>query len=228
MQGAATIAEVSLVGGKASAYVLCEPSAVPGPGRYLLAHDGASDVPLATEVFASEYRPDGFLAAPPVPAAWIPGVRLDIRGPLGQGFALPAGARRVALIAFQTDPAPLLPLISHALRQAASVALVCDRPPTELPLQVEIHPPLALREVCEWSDYAAVHVERRSLDALMTVVLEGRGPIWRGEAQALVRTSMPCGGLADCGVCTVKTKVGPKLACVEGPVFELGDLSLVV
>jgi NAD(P)H-flavin reductase len=44
------------------------------------------------------------------------------------------------------------------------------------------------------------------------------------EAQVLVRTSIPCGGIADCGVCAVMTKSNWKLACKDGPVFDLKEL----
>lgn len=226
MQGAAKVAELSLVGGRPSAYIVCEDSAVPEPGRYLLAHEAGSDAPLATELFAAEYRTNGFVAAPPVPSGWLPGAVLDVRGPLGNGFVLPPGARRVALIAFNDDPAPLLPLVGDAVRQAAAVALVCASPPPELPLQVEVHPPVALTDICTWSDYAAFHVERNSVDTLLQTLARRQGPVMGGSAQALVRTAMPCGGLANCGMCTVRTKNGPQLACVEGPVFELSSLSL--
>jgi dihydroorotate dehydrogenase electron transfer subunit len=226
MQGEAKIAEVTLVGGRPSAYIICDNSTVPAPGRYLLAHEAGSDAPLATELFAAEYRSHGFVAAPPLPSVWLPGAVLDIRGPLGNGFVLPPGARRVALIAFNDDPAPLLPLVGEAVRQAAAVALVCANPPLELPLHVEVHPPAALRDICMWSDYAAFIVERDSVDALVRTVTQGQGLVVGGEALALIRTPMPCGGLADCGVCTVRTKNGPRLACVDGPVFELGVLSL--
>jgi hypothetical protein len=226
MQGEAKVAELSLVGGRPSVHISCERSAVPEPGRYLLAHEAGSDAPLATGLFAAEYRPDGFVAAPPVPQAWLPGAVLDVRGPLGTGFALPRDARRVALIAIDGDPAPLLPLIDDAVRERAAVALVCANLPLDLPLHVEVHPPEALMDICKWSDYAAFHVERDSVDALVQTLIQRRGPVMGGIAQALVRTAMPCGGLAFCGVCTVRTKQGPQLACIEGPVFELGSLIL--
>jgi NAD(P)H-flavin reductase len=35
---------------------------------------------------------------------------------------------------------------------------------------------------------------------------------------------MPCGGVADCGACAVETRLGWKLACEDGPVFDLIDL----
>ena len=207
-------------------YVSCESSAVPEPGRYLLAHESGSDTPLATELFAAEYRSDGFVAAPPVPSAWLPGTLLDVRGPLGNGFALPPTARRVALIAFNDHPAPLLPLIEVAARQAAAIALVCANPPLDLPFHVEVHPPAALMDICQWSDYAAFHVERDSVDTLLRSLNRGQATFLGGNAQALVGTDMPCGGLASCGVCTVRTENGPQLACVDGPVFELSSLSL--
>lgn len=226
MQGEAKVAELSLMGGKPSAYILCASSAVPEPGRYLLCHETGSDAPLATELFVAEYRSRGFVAAPPVPQVWRPGTMLDVRGPLGHGFMMPTGARRVALIAFNDDPAPLLPLVDEAVRQAAAVAIVCANPPPELPLHVEVHPPPALMDVCMWSDYAAFHVKRGSVDALLRSLVHGQSHVCGGEAQALVRMPMPCGGLADCGVCTIKTKDGQQLACVDGPVFDLRGLVL--
>jgi dihydroorotate dehydrogenase electron transfer subunit len=226
MQSEAKIAELCLVGTRRSVHVIGERAGVPEPGRYVLAHEAGSDAPLATELFAAESRSEGFVAAPPVPAAWLPGAVLDIRGPLGNGFVLPPGARRVALIAFNDDPAPLLPLVGDAIRQSAAVALVCAHAPSGLPLQVEVHPPLALLDICIWSDYAAFHVERSSVDALLRSLVQHQSPAWGGKAQALVRTPMPCGGMADCGVCTVRSKDGPQLACVAGPVFELSRLSL--
>ena len=43
-------------------------------------------------------------------------------------------------------------------------------------------------------------------------------------SQVLVLTDMPCGGLAECGVCAVDLKRGWKLACMHGPVFALSEL----
>jgi hypothetical protein len=103
---------------------------------------------------------------------------------------------------------------------------VCANPPLDLPLHVEVHPPAALMDVYQWSDYAAFHVERDSVDTLVRTLTQRRSRVMGWNAQALVRTAMPCGGLAVCGVCTVRTKNGPQLACVDGPVLELGSLSL--
>ena len=224
MQGKATVAELSLMGGQRAAYLVCEASMIPASGRYVLAHEEGSDLPLAAELFAAEYRSNGFVAAPPIPRAWRPGSVLDLRGPLGRGFELPPGARRIALIAFNDDPRRLLPLASAAIRQDAAVALVCRNAPAEVPLQLEVHLPRALQEVCRWSDYAAFDVDGPSVAALTRALTVGGYPRSGDPAEALVRIPMPCGGLAECGVCTVRTARGPKLACVDGPVFDLGLL----
>jgi len=48
--------------------------------------------------------------------------------------------------------------------------------------------------------------------------------IARWGAQVLVRTPVPCGGIAECGVCAVTLKSEWKLACKDGPVFDWGEL----
>jgi hypothetical protein len=217
----ASVAELRVIHGRQFAWIDCEAAAVPAPGRYLLAHEQGSDAPLATELFAVEYGPRGFLAGPPVPREWQPGSILEMRGPLGVGFELPAEAHRVALVAFDGDPSRLIPLGTIAIRQAASVALVCDTPPPDLPLQLEIHPARGLADVCEWSDYAAIDVARGSVSELLSLLTRWRGVVAAGHAQALVRAPMPCGGIGQCGVCSVRTNAGPQLACVDGPVFDL-------
>jgi len=222
MQVQGTISELSLIGGLPSAHIVCEAAVIPTPGQYLLAHEQGSDAPLATELFAAGYHLDGFIAAPPIRRDWRPGSVLNLRGPLGSGFHLPGDARRVALIACNDDPSRLLPLAEVAVRRDAAVALVCGNPPSDLPLHLEIHPPRALVDVCTWADYAAFDVEARSVTQMVRAVSQGGGGLRAGaSAQALVRASMPCGGLAACGVCTVRTARGPRLACLDGPVFDL-------
>ena len=206
---------------RAAARIACAPTLIPVPGQYLLAHDPASDDPLAVPVFSAGTAPDGFLAAPPLPRVWSPGLTLSLRGPLGRGFVLPPTVRRMALVALDVSPAPLLALLAPALAQDASVALVCDAPPDDLPDDVEIRPLAALSEICDWADYLAVTVPRESLPGLRELLgYGGRSKIPR-VAQALIVTPMPCGGLAECGVCSVIVKNGERLACKDGPVFDL-------
>jgi dihydroorotate dehydrogenase electron transfer subunit len=215
------ILERFLDGRRAAARIACPRTLIPAPGQYLLAHDPASRDPLAVPVFPAGTCPEGFLAASPLPPGWNPGLALSLRGPLGRGFALPASARRVALAALDVTPAYLLGLIPPAQAQGAALSLVCGDPPDGLPADVEIRPLAALAEVSAWADYLALAVPRASLPGLRERVRSGDQLEVPREAQALVVTPMPCGGLADCGVCSIEVKRGMELACKDGPVFDL-------
>ena len=223
------IIECFLDARRAAARIACPRTLIPAPGQYLLAHDPASDDPLAVPVFPAGTCPEGFLAASPLPPSWNPGLALALRGPLGHGFSLPVSARRVALAALDASPAYLLGLILPAQAQGAALSLVCDDPPDGLPADVEIRPLAALAEVCQWADYLALAVPRESMQGWRERLGNGdqlkawseRSRRLPREAQALIVTPMPCGGLAKCGVCSVEVKRGMELACEDGPVFNL-------
>ncbi|MEW5940926.1 MAG: hypothetical protein AB1750_14750 [Chloroflexota bacterium] len=208
----------------AAARVVCPPTLIPAPGRYLLAHDPASRDPLPVPLFSAGPAPEGFLVAPPLPRSWLPGLTLSLRGPLGHGFTLPPFARKVALLALDGNPAPLLSLLAPALAQSAALTLVCASPPEGLPDEVEIQPLAALPEVCAWADYLALTVARESLPGWrerLERAAPTRGP---NEAEGFVAAPVPCGGIAECGVCAVQVGRESKMACKDGPVFPLLDL----
>ena len=124
-------------------------------------------------------------------------MRLHLRGPLGHGFILPKDVRRVALIAFDTQqasasdsPARLLALLDAALKQEASIVLVCQTPPDDLPLQIEVQPMSALLDICNWADYIAMDAARESLPELKKKLGRSNPFIVKNEAQILIRT--PC------------------------------------
>lgn len=206
---------------RAAARILCPPRLVPAPGQYLLAHDG-SDAPLPVPIFQAGPAADGFLAAPSLPRAWTPGTPLHLRGPLGRGFSLPPAARRVVLLAWDGVPARLLALLPSAFRQGAAVTLVCDLTPRDLPVEIEIQPMQALDETLAWADFLAVDTGREALPGLGERL--GAWNQVRVEAQVLVRAEMPCGALAECGVCAVRVRNGWKMACKDGPVFDWTEL----
>ncbi len=223
MQAEGQVAELLLLDGTSSARVRCPPGLVPLPGQYVLAHEPGSNAPLATALFGSGTAPDGFVAASPIPSTWRPGTRLYLRGPLGNGFILPPSARRIALITFRCSSRILLSLLEPAFHQDASVAWVSDFIPADLPLQVEAQPQHALLDVCQWADYAAFDLTREALPELKSVFKAGPTQLLAG-AQVLVRTPMPCGALAACGVCAVEAGASTLLACEDGPVFGFKQL----
>lgn len=197
---------------------------IPAPGQYLLAHDPASDDPLAVPLFPAGLAPGGFLVAPPLPHAWTAGLTLSLRGPLGHGFHLPASSRRVALAALDGSPASLLALLAPALAQEASVVLVSDSPPDDLPDEIEIQPLDSFADVCDWADYLAVSVGRANWPEWRFTLARAKQAGGPREAQGLILASMPCGGLADCGACALSVASESKWICKDGPVFDLFDL----
>ncbi len=223
MQAEGIIGELTLRDGVSAALIRCSDGLIPAPGQYVLAHAAGSEAPLATILFAAARFPGGFLAAPPIPSTWGVGAQLHLRGPLGHGFRLPASARRIALVAFRCSARTLLGLLEPAFRQDASVTLVGEDAPEDLPLQVEVQPAHALLDVCKWADFVAFDVSRERLPELKEIMQAGR-LAFKSEAQALVRTPMPCGALAACGVCTIEAGRVALLACEDGPVFDFDQL----
>jgi hypothetical protein len=202
--------------------VSCPAGLIPAPGQYLLAAD-RSDMPVAVPLFYTDSVPQGFIAAGPVPGTWFPGTELDLRGPLGRSFRLPPAARKVGLVALEVPPARLHGLIRPALGQQAGVALVCDVTPEQLPDEVEVQPVSALREILEWCDYVAIDARRETLNQ-MWERLDKRDQFAAAKAgEILIRTPVPCGGAAGCGVCAVRFKSRWRLACKDGPVFDWSE-----
>jgi hypothetical protein len=147
-------------------------------------------------------------------------MRLSLRGPLGRGFRLPAGAARVALASLNGSSLRLLPLAHLALNQRCAVALYADSTPRDLPEEVEVLPPDLLPEAPAWADFLALEASMAELPALRSRL--GLHPYQRPgcETQVLVRAPIACAGLADCGVCAVPTRQGWAMTCSDGPVFD--------
>lgn len=218
------VVELLLENGIRRARISCPANLIPAPGQYLLAGSASLLDPLPVPLFSTESTPFGFTAAPPIPAEWAPGTTLPLRGPLGRGFTLPHAARKVALIPFDGAADRLKGLIRPALSQGAAVTLVSEADEAELPEVVEVQPFTALEEVLAWAEYAAFDVLRESLPGLKER-LGGLNQAAAGkEAQVLVQTPVPCGGIGECAACAVTLKSGWKLACKEGPVFEWGEV----
>jgi hypothetical protein len=238
--GKGQVLELILEDGYHLARVACAPNLIPSPGQYLLAGVGSDAIlslskcsPLPVPLFYTDSNLQGFIAAPPIPDSWNPGLVLHLRGPFGRGFALPLSARKVGLVAFDDSPARLKDLIRQALKQDAAVVLVCDSNPDELPDEVEVQPVSSLSEIVEWADFVAFDAARENLNQLKEILgklnpsaaEKARLELRRNEGQILIRASMPCGGIAECAVCAVTLRSGWKLACKDGPVFDWREIS---
>lgn len=216
------VAEIQLRLGEASALIACPSELVPAAGQYLLAAQAGAL--QATPLFFADSWDQGFLAAPPYPDSWRPGTGISLYGPLGWGFRTPADAQRLALIAFGNTNARLLPLASVTKSDRYRVTLFSDATLAKLPPDLEAYPLRELGEFLSWADFFAIDVALEEIESLT----EHFENIFQDQSsmrgQVLIHTSIPCGGLADCGVCAVKVKKSWKFTCKDGPVFDLRDL----
>jgi dihydroorotate dehydrogenase electron transfer subunit len=218
------VVEILLDVGGLAARVECPPQAVPAPGQYLMAYPLESHEALATALTLAETTSTGFLTGPAVPRSWTPGMQLELRGPLGTGFRLPASARRVALAGLDTSAARLLPLLRQALERGAAVALFSHAPAPRPPASVELSPLDELPAALPWADFLALDLPQQQIPTLRGTLGLGDGERLSCAAQALVQIEMPCSGLAACGACALLVRNQWKLACEDGPVFDLQDL----
>jgi dihydroorotate dehydrogenase electron transfer subunit len=180
--------------------------------------------PLARALFPTARATHGFQTSD-LPPQWGAGAPLMLRGPLGRGFELPGELRRLALASLGQDSSRLRPLMDEALAQGAEVTLFDDGRPRGLPPAVEALPLSSLADALSWPDFLALDFPYNALAGLNRIF--GPRPSLQRPlpaAQALVRTPMPCGGCAGCGACAVQTRRNWKLACEDGPVFDLGEL----
>lgn len=217
------ILELRLDNGLRHTRIACPANLVPAPGQYLLASH-ASDSLLPVSLFYTDSTPEGFITASPVPDVWHPGQKIFLYGPWGHGFALPASARRIVLIAFDEPPVRLQGLIKPALRQNAALVVASDFASDDMPDEVEVQPLSAVEELLRWADYAALDMARENLPGVRERLATMKQILASQDAQVLIRTPVPCGGVAECGVCAVTLKSGWKMACKEGPVFLWNDL----
>jgi dihydroorotate dehydrogenase electron transfer subunit len=222
------------------------------PGRFFLADLGGY---LRTPLFpasldAPRLEAGGFdvLVPPSHPAAVLrPGARVGLIGPLGQGFDVPTGTRRLLLVASSTHLPVLLPLSSQkpdsSGKPGGSVALLLSAstavelyPIQLLPPALEVHVVTAdgsaghrgsvldlFSNLVRWADCVCIADDPALYPALAEAVRDTRVGLGHRFAQALVAPPMAC-GVGACQGCAVPVARGTRLACTDGPVFDLLEL----
>ncbi len=204
----------------------------PTPGRYTLAvHPGQPAEVLGQPLYPVGladplHHPDNHLLGP-IPPSWSPGDDLLLHPPSGRGFHLPPEVRRLALAAFGSTPARLLPLLQPALQAGADIVLFTHTPAldTNLPVDVEIQSLRNLPQALPWAAFLAIDIPLGELAGLRTAMNLSPHERLPCPAQALVWTAMPCSAIGNCGACAVPTRRNRyELACQAGPVFDLHAL----
>jgi NAD(P)H-flavin reductase len=212
-------------GGNREALIACPLEAIPQAGQYLHASnlDDPEEV-LGIPLFLAEKPEHGFWAAPSIPNLWRPGMNLDLVGPLGHGFELPREVHRLGLVALGETVSRLMPLIGQIGQSHRGVTLFTDLPLPRMPALLEAYPLASLVEALDWPDFLILDLPIEKLPELKNMLGLSEGSRLTCPVQALVTTCMPCVGLAQCGACAVPARRGWKLACEDGPVFDLHQL----
>jgi len=221
------------------------------PGRFMLADLGDY---LRTPLFPAFLADEVFwvLVPPDHPAAALQhGTSVNLIGPLGRGFEVGEFVRRLLLVADTAHLPVLLPLQPREVsdepqvRTASQVsgALLLSAPTAAqlypvhlLPASLEVHVVTAdgsagrsgstldlFPDLVRWADCVCIACDPTTYPALAEVVREVRIRPAKRFAQALVVPSMTC-GVGACQGCAVTVVDGFKLACVDGPVFDLLEL----
>ncbi len=216
------------------------------PGQFALigAADSGSYDPLtpAALAFAGLDRAAGTVTLLAGDAPWAQrafGERLRVRGPLGQGWAVAPAARHLLLIGTADGAASLLALVALAVGRQLATTLVIGAPigpgiPASLvPPAVEYHlargrdPSAAALELVDdamlrWADAIYTTLPPPAWAALGQRIERTRLRWDRGLAWAAHLPSLPC-GVGVCGACAIEVGRRRRLACTDGPVFDLRD-----
>lgn len=202
------------------------------PGQYISASvDTGQDDPIPAALFIESTDNNEVSICSPSPERWIPGQQITFRGPLGHGFRIPQLLRRMLLIGLDAHPGRLMAMVQAGIRMRSDVVIAGDftsdpQVTKDIPPLVELASLDRLTELLDWADFVGLDVPLERIQYFGELIPDKGPRMIKGNIQVLVHTSMPCGGIAECGICSVRTKRGYKLACQDGPVFDLSDLSL--
>jgi dihydroorotate dehydrogenase electron transfer subunit len=171
----------------------------------------------------------------------VPGQRLQVTGPLGRPLSFASSVRSLLLVAEGIGVAPLVWCSDEETDRGRSVTLLlgaasaADLYPLDL-VRSEVEVLVATEdgsagsrgsvrslvpEYMVWADQIVVAGPDRLYETLAVML---RRALWRRPCTVLTNAQMPC-GTGVCGMCGMATRrKGVKLACFDGPAFELRDL----
>ena len=163
-----------------------------------------------------------------------PGDRLDLLGPLGNGFNVKPNSKKLLLVAGGIGIAPLYFLAQDALKGKGSVTLLygtADNKRRSIPPHIKLvlatedgtvgHRGMItdiLPDYINWADQVFACGPLPMYQAMAHMSGLKNKPV-----QISLEVRMGC-GLGVCYGCTVKTRNGLKQVCQDGPIFELDDV----
>jgi dihydroorotate dehydrogenase electron transfer subunit len=170
------------------------------------------------------------------------GEKLDLLGPLGNGFSIQPSSTNLLLVAGGIGIAPLVFMSQKALSSGRNVKLLlgsrsknCLYPVELLPEGIETFITTEdgsqgtkgkitdiLPEHIDWADqiYAC-----GPLAMYQAIARQSKKWQVKNSIQVSLEVGLGC-GIGACYACSIKTKKGMKQVCRDGPVFHLDDVLL--
>ncbi len=182
--------------------------------------------------------------------AWLSartaGDELDVIGPLGEGFPPLNPVRNLLLVSDGQSLSPLLGQLERAVAAGLAVTLVLGAsraaalyPPVALPPVVEFQAatldgslgyrgPVSdlLPDLLGWADLVCAVGTAGLYRTLQSQVKRVRLRLEPHFLYGLVTDRPMACGVGACTGCGLETQAGPKLACIDGPVFDLAELAI--
>jgi dihydroorotate dehydrogenase electron transfer subunit len=154
------------------------------------------------------------------------GGMLDLLAPLGRAIHFDANTRRIVFIGEGARIVQLFALAQDAAAQGRQVVLV-HRAEQIFPAHW-LSPEIEYRtdadaldaELIAWADALVASGSDESYRALADAIRAARYRLEPGFARAFVDAAMPCGA-GVCYACAIETARGVRLACADGPAFDL-------
>ncbi len=204
--------------GKPALRLRVEPGSRPSPGQPFLAYLNESTAPIRTALYPSRLHRDGFTTIDIPSPAWTIGAQVQLMGPIGRGFSPPTKSKRRLVIALGQPIDRLIPLIDAAVKSDISIAAFTDGQFPNLPAQVEIATDPA--DVKGWADYIAVDTHALRIAEVADFIAPQPGIPPAADVEMLLDAALAC-GFGVCAACAVNTGSGWRLACQDGPVFNM-------
>jgi dihydroorotate dehydrogenase electron transfer subunit len=168
------------------------------------------------------------------------GDKVDILGPLGNGFSVEAGTKRLLLVAGGMGIAPLCFLAQEALSKSYEVRILAGArtacqicPGALIPAACEVFPVTEdgtagakglvtglLPDHVQWADQIFIC---GPLPMFKAIAKNYSRDMQEKSVQASLEVRMGC-GLGFCYACTIKTRQGLQQVCKQGPVFDFKDI----
>ena len=170
----------------------------------------------------------------------IPDETVNLIGPMGNGFYLPANAQRILLVAGGIGIAPLSFLAQQALSQNKTVILLQGAANSEALLPAS-HLPAITQTLYTTDDGSygrkglVTDLLAGYLDNTDKIYTCGPLPMYKTISEITSRCNsdipvevslevrMGC-GMGTCYACSIRTRQGMKRVCLDGPVFNLHDI----